>query len=254
MRLLITGASRGIGAALAEMISARLPDSRMLLVARDSEDLCALGARLEQCSVFPCDLMAPDGCEDAVSAAAEMFGGLDGVVSNAGTVIPGALSQTDLSDFDRAIDLNLRVTFRLAKAAYPFLKSSKGAFVATGSLAGIHAAPGLGGYSASKAGMSMLIRQLAVEWGPDGIRCNTVSPGTILTAMNAATYADPANRQAREGNIPMRRLGRPEEVAEVIYFLLQARSSFLSGADIPVDGAASESLMSMYLRNGGAPD
>lgn len=254
MRVLITGASRGIGAALAEIIAAREPDARLLLVARESEDLRALESRLAGQTAFPCDLTAPQGCEVAVSEAVQQLGGLDGLVSNAGIVIPGSLSEVGLADFDRAIDLNLRTTFRLAKAAYPHLKASKGAFVATGSLAGLHAAPRLGAYSATKAAMSMLVKQLAVEWGPDGIRCNTVSPGTTLTPMNAATYADPANRRAREANIPMRRLGMPEEIAEVIYFLLRPEASFLSGADIPVDGAAAQSLMDIYLRNGGAPD
>ena len=178
MRVLITGASRGIGAALAEIIAAREPDARLLLVARESEDLRALESRLAGQTAFPCDLTAPQGCEVAVSEAVQQLGGLDGLVSNAGIVIPGSLSEVGLADFDRAIDLNLRTTFRLAKAAYPHLKASKGAFVATGSLAGLHAAPRLGAYSATKAAMSMLVKQLAVEWGPDGIRCNTVSPGT----------------------------------------------------------------------------
>jgi glucose 1-dehydrogenase len=184
-----------------------------------------------------------------VDAADATLGGVDAVISNAGAIYAGAMATLAPTEFDKAFAINVRATFLLAQAAYPALKQAKGVLIASGSLAGRNPSPGLGAYSATKAALAMLIAQLAAEWGPDGIRCNCVSPGTTLTAMNAAFYADPKNRAAREANIPLRRLGAPRDVANVIHFLLRPEASFISGVDLLVDGAANTMLMPLYLQN-----
>ena len=103
--------------------------------------------------------------------------------------------------------------------------------------------PGLGFYSSSKAALLMLIRQLALEWGKDGIRCNTVSPGPTYTPMTQTGYADPARRAQRESMIPLGKLGQAEDVANAILFLIGPGASHITGIDIAVDGGMSQNLM-----------
>lgn len=249
MRVIITGAASGIGRALAEVLAEKEPDAALLLVGRDEAKLNALARTLPRAAVCVADLTEAEAARVVVGAANAAFGGIDGVVSNAGAIYAGALKDLSVADFDKAFAINVRATFLLAQAAYPALKQSKGVLIASGSLAGRNPSPALGGYSASKAALAMLIAQLAAEWGPDGIRCNCVSPGTTLTPMNAAFYADPKNRAAREANIPLRRLGEPRDVAHVIHQLLRPEAAFISGVDLLVDGGANTMFMPLYLNN-----
>lgn len=249
MRIIITGAASGIGRALALTLAEKEPDAALLLVGRDEAKLKSLAQSLPRAETVAADLAKAESAARVVAAAHTALGGIDAVVSNAGAIFPGALAALSIEDFERAFAINVRATFLLAQAAYPALKQSKGAFVATGSLAGRNPSPGLGAYSASKAALSMLIGQLAAEWGPDGIRCNCVSPGTTYTPMNAAFYADPANRAAREANIPLSRLGEAVDIANVIHFLLRPEASFVSGIDLLADGGANTMFMPLYLRN-----
>jgi NAD(P)-dependent dehydrogenase (short-subunit alcohol dehydrogenase family) len=171
------------------------------------------------------------------------MGGIDAVISNAGIIMGGALVDQQPEDFDRIFAINTRSTWALAKAAHPHLKDSKGAFVATASMSATQATPGLGFYSCSKAALLMLVRQLCVEWGPDGIRCNTVSPGPTYTPMTAAGYQDPERRDQREANIALRKLGLAEDVANAILFLISPLAGHIGGIDVLVDGGMSNMLM-----------
>ncbi|MCW1402480.1 SDR family oxidoreductase [Novosphingobium sp. MW5] len=139
--------------------------------------------------------------------------------------------------------INTRATWLLAKAAHPHLAANRGAFVATASMSATQPTPGLGFYSSSKAALLMLVRQLSLEWGPDGIRCNTVSPGPTYTPMTQAGYADADRRAAREAMIPLRKLGMAEDVANAILFLIGPGASHITGIDILVDGGMSNNLM-----------
>ncbi len=153
-----------------------------------------------------------------------------------------------MADYDQVLALNTRATLLLAQAARPLLKASRGSIVATSSLASIMPTPPLGMYSASKAALVMLIQQMAVEWGGDGIRCNCVSPGSTLTPMTAKVYADSAERAKRERAIALHRIAQPEETAQAIAFLLGPRASFISGVNLMVDGGASLMFMTMTRR------
>lgn len=247
MRVIITGASSGIGLALARLVAERNPGAKMILVGRDAAKLDAVVEGIERATAVVADLAQPGAARTIIDAAVAEMGGIDGVVSNAGAIYPGALAEMTFEDFERGFTVNVHATFRLAQAAYPHLKASRGAIIATGSLAGRNASPTLGSYSASKAALAMLMAQLALEWGPDGIRSNCVSPGTVMTGLNDHIYADPANRDSRASRIPLRRLGTPGDIAEVIHFLLRPEAAFVSGVDLMVDGGADRMLMPLYL-------
>ncbi|MPS67311.1 MAG: SDR family oxidoreductase [Novosphingobium sp.] len=247
MRLVITGAASGIGRACAELLAAGqvLPGVHsMLLADRDEANLGAvtgkIGPAAGGCVV---DLAEPDCGDRIVEAALAHMGGIDAVISNAGIIMGGALVDQPLADFDRIFAINTRSTWLLAKAAHPHLRASRGAFIATGSMSGTQPTPALGFYSCSKAALLMLIRQLCIEWGPDGIRCNTVSPGPTYTPMTAAGYGDKTRREEREASIPLRKLGLAEDVANAILFLASPQAGHISGIDVLVDGGMSNMLM-----------
>lgn len=247
MRFVITGAASGIGRACAELLAGGriiAGEHRMLLVDRDAANLeqvaDAIGPRAAAAIV---DLGDADCGDKIVAAAMTHMGGIDGVISNAGIIAAGALAMLDITDFDRMYAINTRAAWLLAKAAYPHLKESRGAFIATASMSATQPTPALGFYSSSKAALLMLVRQLSVEWGPDGIRCNTVSPGPTYTPMTAAGYDNPAMRDRREANIPLRKLGVAEDVANVILFLVGPDAGHVSGIDVLVDGGMSNMLM-----------
>ena len=244
MRVVITGAASGIGRAVAEQLAAAAAGHRLLLTDRDADGLQdvtdAIGSAATGCVA---DLADPDCGEALVAAALAHMGGIDAVVSNAGIIGAGALVDLAPEDFDRVFAINTRATWALAKASHPHLVASKGAFVATASMSASQPTPGLGFYSSSKAALLMLIRQLALEWGKDGIRCNTVSPGPTATPMTAVGYSDPARRAQRESMIPLGKLGQADDVANAILFLIGPGASHITGIDIAVDGGMSQNLM-----------
>jgi NAD(P)-dependent dehydrogenase (short-subunit alcohol dehydrogenase family) len=164
-------------------------------------------------------------------------------VSNAGIIGRSSLLDLSLADYERSFAINTRATWLLAKAAHPLLAASKGSIVATASISAHEPTPPLGAYSASKAALIMLVRQMAVEWGPDGIRCNTVSPGSTHTAMTDARYSDPVQRAAAAQRNPLRTVGLPENQAAAIAFLLSPDAAYITGIDLLVDGGLSTMLM-----------
>jgi NAD(P)-dependent dehydrogenase (short-subunit alcohol dehydrogenase family) len=251
MRVIITGGASGIGLAVAELLTAEPWDGRaqLLLTGRNASALETVATRLRQSGADVvtevADLVDVEAPARLVDKAERAFGGLDGLVSNAGMIKVGPLASLSVADYEQVLSLNTRATLLLAQAARPLLKASRGSIVATSSLASIMPTPPLGMYSASKAALVMLVQQMAVEWGGDGIRCNCVSPGSTLTPMTQQVYADPAERAKRERAIALHRIARPEETAQAIAFLLGPRASFISGVNLMVDGGASLMFMTM---------
>ncbi|WP_404477529.1 SDR family NAD(P)-dependent oxidoreductase [Novosphingobium sp. BL-52-GroH] len=244
MRTVITGAASGIGQAVVDLLLED-PDAHLLLVDLNSEGLARIAAQHgPRVSTLQADLSAPDCGKHVVTAAIERLGGIDGLVSNAGLLPRGPLVDATLADFDLSFALNVRATWLLAQAAYPHLRESGGSLVATASMAASDPTPGCSFYAPSKAALLMVVRQLANEWGPDNIRCNCVSPGPTLTGMNNDTFADPEKRRARESTIPLRRMSMPHDIARAIVFLLGDSASQISGANLPVDGGLTTTLMS----------
>jgi NAD(P)-dependent dehydrogenase (short-subunit alcohol dehydrogenase family) len=251
MRAIITGAAGGIGLATAKQLhqdaQQRGEASQLMLVDlnRDgiealAKELQALGAVVE---VFAGDLSDETVPQQIIDATQAAYGGLDVLVSNAGIINRATLLEMDVEQFDRSIAINTRATWLLGKAAHPLLAASGGCIVATGSISGDHPSPPLAAYSASKAALIMLVRQMSIEWGPDGIRCNCVSPGSTHTAMTDARYSDPKLRTEAQDRNPSRMVGLPEHQAATIAFLASPAAAYINGVNLVVDGGMQNNLM-----------
>lgn len=247
MKAIVTGAASGIGKSVSLQLAATQRGAEILITDRDATGLESVADQMRQFDgqVMTCvaDITKPAECVAIVEQMEKRFGGLDALVSNAGGVRGGALAELDVETFDYSFALNTRPTWLLAKAAYNMLRKVNGAIVAVASTAAEYPTPDLGTYGASKAALVMLVRQMAVEWGHEGIRCNLVSPGPTITGITQSVYSDPEKRQERSSHIPLGRLGMPDDLADAILFLLEKRSSHITGVNLTVDGGFTSAVM-----------
>lgn len=252
MRVLVTGAASGIGRAACVRVArdGRARGRRAMVAAVDVGPSAALDALADElrkldAEVLPLhgDMGTADAPARVVAAAVERFGGLDGLVSNAGINRPGRLVDYAVEDWDRVFAVNVRATWLLAQAAHPALRAARGAVVAVGSMSGSHAHANLGAYGPSKAAVIMLVRVLAQELGPDGIRVNAVSPGMVRTGMTARVYEDARIAAERDALVPLGRVATPEDIADVIAFLLGPDARYVNGHDLVVDGGVTGNLL-----------
>jgi glucose 1-dehydrogenase len=253
MRALVSGGSSGIGASasvrIAEAALAR-GEQAMIAVcghksgAQHDEVVEAVRALGGTAIALVGDLGDPEVPAELVAAAVDEFGGLDALVANAGIAKPGALKDVSLEDWENMFSVNLRGAWLLAKAGYPHLRDSQGAAVFTSSMSGQIPHAGSGAYSPTKAALTLLAQTLALEWAPDGIRVNVVSPGMTRTGMNTDLYRDPLIKKAREEIIPLSRIGDPIDIANVIEFLISPLAGYVTGQDICVDGGFTKSILS----------
>ena len=171
-----------------------------------------------------------------VAEALEHLDGLDGVVSNAGINRPGRLLDYAVDDWDQLFAVNTRATWLLAKAAHAPLQAAGGSIVATASMSGSSPHANLGAYAPSKAAVIMLVKVLAQEFGPDGIRVNSVSPGMVKTGMTVKVYENNQVAQGRADLVPLGRVAEPADMAAAISFLLGPDARYVNGHDLVVDG------------------
>ncbi|MET7325421.1 SDR family oxidoreductase [Streptomyces sp. NPDC005549] len=253
MRALVSGGSSGIGAAaslrLAEAALARgeqpmIAVSGLTANARQDEVVRSIQSMGGKAIALTGDLGDPDVPGRLVGAAVDEFGGLDALVANAGIASPGALKDLSLEDWDDMFSVNLRGAWLLAKASYPHLKDSRGSACFTSSMSGQLPHAGSGAYSPTKAALTLLAQTLALEWAPDGIRVNVVSPGMTRTQMTEQMYLDPEVKKAREEIIPLAKIGEPMDIANVIEFLVSPLAGYVTGQDVCVDGGFSKSILS----------
>jgi NAD(P)-dependent dehydrogenase (short-subunit alcohol dehydrogenase family) len=252
MRALVTGAGSGIGRAtclrLAREAVTRGEKAQIAAVDLASspglsgvaEELTKLGA---QTLPLHGDMGSVTDPARVVHEAIARFGGLDGLVSNAGINRPGPLLHYAVEDWDRVFAVNTRATWLLAQAAHPALKASGGAIVAVASMSGVYPHAGLGAYGPSKAAVIMLVEVLAQELGRDGIRVNALSPGMVRTGMTAHVYADPRVAAERAELVPLGRVATPEDMAGVIAFLLGPDARYVNGHNLVVDGGVTGNLL-----------
>jgi len=247
MRVLVTGVSEGIGGAICRQI-AGMPDSAIAMCVRERRaEVDALAAEFQSLGckilVMEGDLRNPSTPERFVDAAAAQFNGLDAIVSNAGAVDPTSLESMSLQAWDDMFALTCRASWLLARAGYAHLKASQGAFVGISSQSGVHPHRMTGAYSAAKAALIMLCKQMALEWGEHGIRVNSVSPGMIMTPMTQAIYRDETIARQREAIVPLRRIGSPDDVARAVAFLIDPANRYITGENVMVDGGLTLSVL-----------
>lgn len=251
MRAIITGSAGGIGKAVAFKLNndakARGQQAHLMLVDLFADKLEAVAGELREqgaeVATFAGDLTKVEVPAEVIAATEKAFGGLDTLISNAGIISPGELLSIDLDTYEKTFAINTRATWLLIKAAQPMLKASKGSIVATTSISATNPTPSLGAYSASKAALLMMVRQLALELGPDGIRCNCVSPGSTHTGMTDARYSNPELREQAVMKNPLRMVGEPEHQAAAIAFLAGPEAAYITGENLIVDGGMQNNLM-----------
>jgi len=240
MRVLVTGVSEGIGGAICRQVAGR-PDSAIAMCVRKrraSVDQLAGELRRQGCDVLVLegDLRDPATPEKFVEAATKQFTGLDAIVSNAGAADPAPIEATSLQTWDDMFALTCRASWLLAKAAFPHLKQSRGAFVGISSQSSVYPHRQNGAYGAAKAALNMLCKQMALEWGEHGIRANSISPGMIMTPMTQAIYEDAAVARERVSIVPLKRIGAPSDVARLVDFLIDPDNRYITGQNILLDG------------------
>jgi NAD(P)-dependent dehydrogenase (short-subunit alcohol dehydrogenase family) len=246
---IVTGAAGGIGQAVARQLQTL--GAQVVLMDMVLAPLEAFAAQLEadgglRPAILTCDLTVAEQVEQTAAKVEADFGGAQILAANAGILTPAA-SVTDISlaDWDLTMAVNLRGPFLCTRYfGAAMVKAQRGSIVITGSVAA-HLPNTTAAYGPSKAGVLALARQLAVEWGPMGIRTNTVSPGLVRTPLSEHFYADPAASARRLATVPLGRPASAAEIASVVAFLAGDAASYVNGQDIVADGG----LLFSSLRN-----
>ena len=249
----VTGGGGGIGRAVA--LSLARAGARVAAIDLDERGLDGTAAELRALGAEPCVASCDTANAESVAAAAagiEKSLGPCSVLVNAAAVLrPGGLENLSLAEWNAVLSINLTGYFLCAQIFGRQMRTlGRGSLVHVASIAGSHAQGQSGAYSVSKAGVIMLSRQLASEWGPKGIRSNVVSPGMVITPMSQSFYDTPGVTARREAVVPSRRIGMPQDIADAILYLSSDRASYVNGEEIIVDGGYANMLMNMVPRPG----
>jgi glucose 1-dehydrogenase len=245
----VTGSSSGIGRAIATRLAADgfwvlLADVRRPPLTSGVPTDEVIAAAGGQCEYVQADVSSRGDCDRLVALAVEQTGTLDVLVNNA--ALAGAhskpLLETSDDDFDAIIAVNLRGPFLLCRAAVrqmltqPLRAGARGRIINITSQHGMVGAPGHSAYAVSKGGLVQLTRQVAVEYGRDGVICNAVAPGKIVTGTQGDLSRDAESAAYVQGRTPFGRLGEPADVAAAVAFLASDDASYISGVNLMVDG------------------
>jgi dehydrogenase/reductase SDR family protein 4 len=240
---LITGASKGIGAAMARGLAES--GAQVVLSSRKLEAVDATAQALRDDGLDAIGIAANMGNLDDIHALVEQtvdrYRGIDIIINNAAAnPVYGPLQDTDMGAFDKIVDINLKGPFELCKTAYPILKQrGGGSIIHISSIGGLRPESGIGIYSVSKAAIINLTRAMAQDWGTDNIRVNAICPGLIKTRFSEALWKDPATQQRFVNQIPLGRIGEPEDLAGLAVYLASDASNYCSGGIYMVDGGYS---------------
>jgi NAD(P)-dependent dehydrogenase (short-subunit alcohol dehydrogenase family) len=240
--VIVTGATSGIGRAVAEAFGAY--GASVVLVGRKEAELADAAAAVRgsggQAVSCPVDVRADEAPAEIVKAALDAFGHIDVLVNAAGVIASGALEATTDEMWDTMMAVNLRAPFRLMRAAAPHLTARKGTVVNVSSVNGLRSCPGVLAYCVSKAGVDHLTRCAAIEMAPLGVRVNAVNPGVTVTNLHRRSgMAEPqyaAFLERSKETHPLGRPGQPDEIAALILFLASDQAGWMTGETIPIDG------------------
>lgn len=234
----VTGGSRGIGLAIATKLAQGGANIAILYVGDESEgikakeELSQYGTKVEQ---YFCDVSDFEASQKVVEKVIEEFGGIDFLINNAGITRDKLILNMEEKDFDAVIGVNLKGTFNMIKHTYKhFMKKRFGRIVSTSSIVGLNGNAGQANYSASKAGIIGLTKSVAKELAGRGVTANAVAPGYIGTDMT--NVLSDKVKDAMKAQIPAKRIGTPEDVANVVAFLCSDEAAYVTGEVIRVDG------------------
>lgn len=254
--IVVTGGSGGIGRAVLQSFYAA--GSRVVALDYAQADAESAAADTDptgrRALGLQCDVSSKDSIQSAAQKVERLWGPADVLVNNAGILRAGPLESLPLEDWTRMLEVNLNGCFLAAQAfGCQMLSAGRGALIHVSSISASQPQPFSGAYSASKAAISMMSRQLAYEWGARGVRSNVVSPGMVETPLSQAFYTDSNVRKAREQFVPVGRIGKPQDMADATVFLASHRASYINGQEIVVDGGLSQTIMGSVPRPGYAP-
>lgn len=233
---LVTGASQGLGRAIALKLAENGADVAVIYVGAEEPALAVCGeieALGRRAKAYDCDVRDEKAVEDTVKAVSADLGKVDILVNNAGVTRDGLMLSMKDEDYDLVLDINLKGAFHMIRACYrDFMRKKYGKIINISSIAGLVGNVGQVNYSASKAGLIGLSKSVAKELGSRGVCCNCIAPGFIETDMTKDIKADnPLLVQ-----VPMKKMGTPEDVANVALFLASPESDYITGETIRVDG------------------
>ena len=245
---IITGGSLGVGLATAHLFAKE--GAKVVIASRGekngNEAVAAIMANGGEAIFSPCDVSKAKDCEQVVKTTVDTYGGVDILVNNAGVVfLDTTVVNTTETIWDKTIDINLKGTFLMSKYAVPYMiKAGKGAIVNVASIYGIVGGSGAAPYCASKGGMVLLTKAMALDHALQNIRVNCICPGSIDSTMLHKEMEELGGdeeklRKMFAAKHPMNRISTPEEQANAILFLVSEDASFITGAILPVDGGRS---------------
>ena len=249
----VTGAASGIGASVAKRLTQ--VGARVVLLDRDAQGLQRMQDQLQaqgaQTLAVTCDISDAASVQAAAEKVQSTWGTTYALINNAGLLRSGGLADVSLDDWNAVLAVNLTGYLLCSRAFGAAMRAAgEGSIVNVASISGLFPQSHSGAYSASKAGVLQLSRQMAVEWGPQGVRSNAICPGMIRTPLSAKFYEEPGFEAKRSAVTASRRIGEPQDIADVAMFLASPRSGYVNGAELLVDGGMSCMLMDMVPRPG----
>jgi 3-oxoacyl-[acyl-carrier protein] reductase len=231
---IVTGGAQGIGRAISELIADKGGDIAIFDIIDGPEARQAIQSKGRRCEIYSVDVSDFQAVQGAVDQALKDLGKIDNLVNNAGITIDKLLVRMKEEDWDRVIRVNLKSVFNCTKAVVRHMLKTGGSIVNISSIAGVMGNPGQANYAASKAGIIGFTKSVAREYAERSIRVNAVAPGFIRTKMT--DMIDERTKESMYGAIPLKRLGEPRDVANVVYFLLSKYGSYVTGEVINVNG------------------